>query len=84
MANYYFVIVGHNDNPLFELEYPPKSAESTKVRARHDAAPVAADTAQSTRQLCSLQSDDKRHLNQFVAHAALDLVDEAKWQTGSL
>ena len=33
MANYYFVIVGHNDNPLFELEYPPKSAESTKVRA---------------------------------------------------
>ena len=54
MANYYFVIVGHNDNPLFELEYPPKSAESTKVRVRHDTAPLPADTAESTRLLSSL------------------------------
>jgi hypothetical protein len=56
-SGYYFVIVGHGDNPLFELENSTKTSD---------------------------KSDDKKSLNQFVAHAALDLVDEATWQTGNL
>lgn len=56
-SGYYFVIVGHGDNPLFELENFPKATE---------------------------KNDDKKNLNQFVAHAALDLVDEAAWQSGNL
>lgn len=56
---YYFVIVGHNDQPIFEMDFP-----WVDPKKRRD--------------------PDTRHLNQFIAHAALDIIDELMLTTSQM
>jgi len=70
-GNYYFVIVGHNDNPLFEVTL------ITTLQFIHIYKVVNFCTQMEfTPPGKEIRKDDHRHLNQFIAHAALDLIDE--------
>ena len=59
-ASYYFVIVGHNDQPIFEIEV--SSGILLSSRAFYLQFPLP-DPKKKREQ-------DVRHLNQFIAHPA--------------
>lgn len=87
-ANYYFAIVGHADNPLFEIEFNNAGKrEDAKVSVwRLDFASkwLCLSLDFRVHSYCFLQKEDHSHLNQFIAHAALDLVDEHTWKTTNM
>ncbi|KAH8166483.1 hypothetical protein CIB48_g1745 [Xylaria polymorpha] len=61
--SYYFVIVGTQDNPLFEHEFGTSKAGGDG-QARFP--------------------EQARHMNQFIVHSSLDIVEELEWGTGQM
>ncbi|KAH8194864.1 hypothetical protein TruAng_010976 [Truncatella angustata] len=61
--SYYFVIIGTQDNPLFEHEF---------------------GTSKQGGDGLSRFSDESRHMNQFIVHSSLDIVEEVQWGTGQM
>lgn len=78
---YYFAIVGHNDNPIFEHEF--MNSKEVKVNFYSFSVMFTFFGDKTKFLVLSKQKEDHRHLNQFVAHAALDLIDEHKWKSNT-
>eukprot|EP00158_Paraphelidium_tribonemae_P003269 Partr_v1_DN26012_c0_g1_i1_m757 putative trafficking protein particle complex len=71
---YYFAIVASNDNPMYELEWTPASASSLQV------GPSTTFSGGKTAMGSKFDENNAaHHLNQFIVHSALDVVDELQW-----
>ncbi|KAF9426574.1 TRAPP subunit [Podila epigama] len=65
----YFVMIGTKDNPIYEAEF------------------VSVNTARSSMSGASIHDAKKeefRHLNQFITHSALDMVEDIQWSTNQM
>lgn len=80
-----FMIVAEGDAPIYEAEF----VNAQRVRARCHILllrPRARDamTFTTLTNRFTAQREDNSHLNQFIIHAALDMVDDSVWGTQSM
>ncbi|KAF9577649.1 Trafficking protein particle complex subunit 2, partial [Lunasporangiospora selenospora] len=69
MPTCYFVMIGTKDNPIYEAEF------------------VSVNTARSSSvgtAVSDAKKEEFRHLNQFIAHSALDMVEDIQWSTNQM
>ncbi|KAF9106363.1 hypothetical protein BGX27_009199 [Mortierella sp. AM989] len=64
----YFVMIGTKDNPIYEAEF------------------VSVNTARSSAGvgISEAKKEEFRHLNQFIAHSALDMIEDIQWSTNQM
>ena len=71
-----FLIVGKDDRPLYEAEWQVHSNVLSAVPSSSGVAPPGLGGQLSGR-------DSSQHLNQFILHSSLDIVDELLWKSTS-
>jgi hypothetical protein len=80
--SYYFVIIGTRDNPLYEAQLnsskfpvpaplPPNIASATSLFDTGGASP-------------GYGHKNSKHVMQIVAHASLDVIEDAQWLSSSM
>ncbi|KAG0003036.1 hypothetical protein BGZ65_002100, partial [Modicella reniformis] len=62
----YFVMIGTKDNPIYEAEF----VSVNTARSISGGAPIP-----------EARREEFRHLNQFIAHSALDMIEDTQWGT---
>ena len=79
--SYYFVIVGTRDNPLYEA-----SLSSSKFPVPAPLPPNVSSAASlfASGGVPGYGNKNSRHVMQMVAHASLDVIEEAQWTTATM
>jgi len=75
-TSFYFVIIGTKDNPLFELEFGSFRGGGDGV-ARVSRFPHYQGLTFKFR-------EDNKHMNQFIVHSSLDIVEEVQWTSNTM
>lgn len=84
-----FVIVGKNE-PIYEADF---STAPTKVRDGRSSGAVhwsytefqgGGSSCQAAVFADALQTDENAHLNQFIIHSSLDMLEKTMWTTQAL
>ena len=79
-GNYMFMIVANEDTPIYEAEFVNVQRVRPPFTRQHPQASAQALLTCAPRS----QREDNSHLNQFIIHAALDMVDDAVWGTNNM
>ncbi|KAI3662008.1 hypothetical protein MP638_005456 [Amoeboaphelidium occidentale] len=77
--NIYFAIVGPHDNPLYELQTTQATInQQQQLQAPSLTVSTGIDSADQYQ-----TGGDYRHLNQFIVHASLDVMDSLQFSTAA-
>lgn len=76
-SSFYFVIIGTKDNPLFELEFG-------SFRGGGDGVARVSPFFGTISGANSKFREDNKHMNQFIVHSSLDIVEEVQWTSNTM